>query len=246
MSVIQTAVVLVGGQGARLKKLISDRPKPMADINGKPFLEFILVELAKRGVSRVVLATGFMSQHIQDYFGDGSNLGIELQYSVDPTPLGTGGAVKHATRFFDEDSFLVLNGDSFCAFELGAMMSLHQQQKALITMLVTHIEDASRFGAVLIDGSGKIVGFREKDQVAGKSIINAGIYLINKKALEYVPVNKNVSLERDVFPRLVADKKICGVVSRQAFIDIGTPESFLNASEFVKQHMAPHLVGGNE
>lgn len=237
MSDIQTAVILVGGQGTRLKSLVSDRPKPMADINGKPFLEYVLVDLSKRGVRCVVLATGFMSQCIQDHFGDGRRLGLELHYSVDPTPLGTGGGVKYAARFFDEDNFLVLNGDSFCAFDLGAMMSLHQQQRALITMLAAHVEDAGRFGTVVIGDGGKVLGFREKARVEGESVINAGIYLMNKRVLDCLPANENVSLERDVFPRLVADKKMCAVVSRRAFLDIGTPESFLRASEFVTQHM---------
>lgn len=235
------AIILVGGKGTRLKKIIKDRPKPLAPINGRPFLEWLLISLRSKGLSKVTLATGYLGEMIEGYFGDGSNLGIKITYSQEATPLGTGGAARLALGHTKSNPILILNGDSFCKWDLTLLKDMHFNKKALATIWLTKVSDSSRFGSVKIAGDNQIIAFAEKDSKENSQTINGGVYLIQRKCLESISLNQKSSLEYDLFPRLVGNK-LFGVVGGDYFLDIGTPESYQRAPDVLnleEQFQAP-------
>ena len=234
------AVVLVGGKGTRLKSVVSDRPKPMAEIAGKPFLEWILLGLQERGVTRVVLCSGYMPEFIEDYFGDGTDLEMQVSYSVDPYPLGTGGAVLRALEQVSSTPFLVLNGDSYCDFDIEYLKGMHQNSKASVTIWTTEVEDAHRFGSMDLAMDNSVTAFHEKRATLGPGVVNAGIYLRERAVVNDIPTGRAVSLETEVFPGLVGNG-LYFARGDAPFLDIGTPESFAMAEEFLataRQHKA--------
>ena len=228
------AVVLVGGKGTRLRGVVSDRPKPMALVCGRPFLEWLLLALRAQGVTRVVLATGYMADSVEDYFGDGAAWDMELLYSKDPSPLGTGGAVRHAAELADSDHLLALNGDSYCCAEVVRLLQEHLRREAKGTLWLVPKRDCSRYGAVRVGDDGSIAAFLEKSHVHSSGLINAGVYLLDRAVVQAIPCGTTTSLEREVFPRLVG-RGLYGVVGNGPFLDIGTPESYARAHQFMAQ-----------
>ena len=226
------AAILVGGKGTRLQSVVSDRPKPMAEVAGKPFLEWILAGLRDRGVTRVVLCSGYMPEFIEGYFGDGSDLDMRLSYSVDPYPLGTGGAIRYSLEYISGPRLLALNGDSYCDFDIDTLIEKHIANSAAATIWTTTVEDSHRFGSIDVAKDDSVTAFREKQSSRGPGIVNAGIYLIERDVVNEIPENMAVSLETEVFPGLVGN----GLYSANGdapFLDIGTPESFAMAEEFL-------------
>ncbi len=228
------AVVLAGGKGTRLRAVVSDRPKPMALVGGKPFLEWLIRDLRKQGVERLILSTGYMGETIESYFGSGQAFGLEIVYSREETPLGTGGAIKLALSKLQGRRFFVLNGDSFCDFSLSAMLDVHLENAAAATLWLVSVEDSQRFGAVSINTDREITEFREKSAAGESGLINAGIYLLERHIIDPMPAGSAFSLERDLFPGLIG-KGILGVVGPGPFIDIGTPESYGLADQFINR-----------
>lgn len=230
---IECAAILAGGFGTRLRPAVNDRQKVMASVEGRPFLAFLLDRLAAFGVRRVVLCTGYRADEVRKDLGDSFGA-MELTYSVEPEPLGTGGALRLAAPLITGESFLVLNGDSFCHCDLADFYRCWTTSGAAAGMALAHVDDISRFGAVETDGECRVVTFAEKGNRAGPGWINAGIYLFRKGIFDDTPADRPTSLERDVFPRLLS-RGIHGYRCRGAFIDIGIPEEYQRAQKYFSQ-----------
>jgi mannose-1-phosphate guanylyltransferase len=223
------AVILVGGEATRLRPLTCNTPKIMIPVLNRPFFEHLAGYLKKHNVIDIILAVGKSSEQIQDYFGDGSKLGIRLTYSIENIPLGTAGAVKNAERFLD-DSFIVLNGDIFTDIDLGRMMRLHRKNKAIASLALTPVEDPTIYGVVETDSEDRVRRFIEKpsrDKVT-TNMINAGIYILDPDILSHIAPNTFSMFERDVFPPLLEKGQVIhGYPFQDYWIDIGTPDKYL-------------------
>ena len=225
------AVILCGGQGQRLRPVLRDRPKPLAEVGGRPFLEWLLLALRTAGVRHSVLATGYMGEAIERALGNGRRFDLELTYSHEPEPLGTAGALRLAAGHARSSPVLVLNGDSYCRFQLDRMLAVHRERHAAATLWLQREADAGRFGSVEVDGDGKIVRFLEKaDDPA--ALISCGVYLVERAVIDTIPTGRAVSLERDVFPGL-AGHDLYGVVGSGTFLDIGTPQALAKADNLL-------------
>ncbi len=219
------ALLLVGGLGTRLKSVVSDRPKPMADVNGKPFLEYLLLELKKNNITKLIMAVGYQGDMIENYFGNGQNWGVEIQYSYEKEQLGTAGAIKNAGNLISEEYIFVLNGDTFYKAAYTDVLDLYQNGRYDMVLTLREVSDVSRYGKVELKGN-HIVAFNEKEQQQKAGLINGGIYLIHKSILDWIP-NRKCSLENEVIPQLLQEGlNIGGVVNRGYFIDIGIPEDY--------------------
>lgn len=227
------SIILVGGKGTRLQRILNDRPKPMAIVAGKPFAEWLLVMLYNQGIRRAVMCTGYLSEAVETHFRKGQTMGMEIVYSHDPFPLGTGGALRYALSKTAAKRFFVINGDSYCRLDLSNFLKTHQTRNARASLILVRVEDCGRYGSVKIDRNGAVQGFLEKSYTRGEGLINAGIYLLEREVLEEIPEGEMISLEREVFPKLIG-KGLYAVLSEGPFIDIGTPESYTRAEEVLK------------
>jgi NDP-sugar pyrophosphorylase family protein len=221
------AFLLCGGQGTRLRPVVNDRPKSMALISGTPFLQLLLDRLRSQGIDDVILGTGYMADKIEGYFGSGRNFDMRIRYSTEHEPLGTGGALKLAEPI-STDPVLVLNGDSYVEWSLVPMLDLFKTKNADIVIVLQAVADVTRYGSVAVDEDGRATQFVEKGAAAGPGLINAGVYLFRKQIVRDLPAGIAISLERDVFPRLL-DQGIYGLVSTGLFIDIGIPDDLKRA-----------------
>ena len=223
------AVILAGGGATRLRPLTCNTPKMMVPVLNLPFFEHLVGYLKKHNVIDIILAVGKSPDQIQDYFGDGSKLGVRLTYSIENLPLGTAGAVKNAERFLD-DSFIVLNGDIFTDIDLSRMMRLHHENKAVASLALTPVEDPTIYGVVETDAEGRVRRFIEKpprDKVT-TNMINAGIYILERDVLSCIAPNTFSMFERDVFPPLLEEGQVIyGYPFQDYWIDIGTPDKYL-------------------
>ncbi len=223
------AVILVGGEATRLRPLTCNTTKIMVPVLNHPFLEHLIGYLKKHNITEVILALGQQIDQIQSYFGDGSNLGVKITYSVEDLPLGTAGAVKNAQKFLD-DPFIVFNGDIFTELDLTTMMSLHREKNAIATIALTPVDNPTSYGVVETNADNRVRRFIEKpswDKVT-TNMINAGIYILEPDILDYIASNVSFMFERDVFPPLLERGRVIYGYSTQAYwIDIGTPEKYL-------------------
>ena len=228
------AVILVGGEGTRLRPLTSLQPKPIITLVDRPFMAYMLEWLRGHGVEDVILSCGFLPTKIEDTLGDGSSLGIRLRYVTEPEPRGTAGALKYAEDLL-EDRFLLLNGDVLTDVELQRQLRQHEDSGAAGTLALVPVEDPSAYGLVLLDEDDSVRGFLEKpgpDELAGVSdyLISAGIYVLERAVLDLIPPDRNVSIEREIWPALVGNG-LYGHVARDAYwMDIGTPERYLQGT----------------
>lgn len=226
---ISTAI-LAGGRGTRLRSVLPTRPKVLAPVRGRPFLTYLLDQLAAAGVREVVFCIGYMADRVEETLGD-SYQAIHLTYSREDEPLGTGGALRQALPFFPDDPVLVMNGDSFMDADLAGYLRWFLQREREASLLLARVSDTSRFGRVTTDEEEQIWGFEEKGAPHGPGWINAGIYLLRKKIIHLIPVGRTFSLERELFPCLL-EGRLYGYRSQGKFIDIGTPESYSQAERF--------------
>ena len=221
------AVILCGGMGSRLRPVVDDRPKPMAEINDRPFLDILIDSFCKFGFRRFVLCAGYMSQVIREYYSRRTG-SCEFVISDEHKPLGTAGAIRNAANLIRSDTFLVANGDSFCSLDLAAFYDFHSARDALMSMVVLETQNTGDCGLVSLDTSQRITGFEEKNQQSQSHYINAGIYLFQKELLSLIPGDTSFSLEYELFPKII--KQGCyAFVTRGRLIDIGTPERFATA-----------------
>lgn len=234
---IDTAIVLAGGFGTRLKHVVSDVPKPMAPINDIPFLSILLKQLAQKSLKQVVLATGYKHEVIESYFGDNFE-GLSIYYSIEKSPLGTGGAIAKALQFIlsknlsTQNDILILNGDSYFDLDLTAFEKLHKQKNADISIALKHMEDFDRYGVVEIKESGEIQQFKEK-QPTQKGLINTGSYLINISTKETLDVFKPpFSFEQKILENTALSLKLFGFNQSGYFIDIGIPQDYKLAQTY--------------
>lgn len=223
------AVILVGGKATRLEPLTSNTPKAMVPVLNTPFLEYVIRHLSRHGIKEIILAQGHLAQPIESYLGDGRQIGLRLYYSIEDTPLGTAGAVKNAERYLD-DSFVVLNGDVFTDLDITAMIDLHRERKAKVTIALTPVDDPTPYGLVETGTANRVTRFVEKPSPGEitTNMINAGTYILEPEILAQIPTQKSVSLERETFPRLLAAREPFYAYSSDAYwLDIGTPEKYL-------------------
>jgi D-glycero-alpha-D-manno-heptose 1-phosphate guanylyltransferase len=216
------AVVLAGGFGTRLKKVVPDLPKPMAPIGGRPFLEILLSTLARKGFTRVVLSLGFMSEKIISYFGDNYQ-GMELIYEVESKPLGTGGAIRAALTHCLADHAFIFNGDTYLDLEVDELESLWRERHNPV-IVVREVPDTSRFGRVDMN-DGCVTRFLEKGE-AGFGLINAGCYLLPKHGLDDFLLGQTFSIETEFFIKYLECVRFEGFITKGRFIDIGVPEDY--------------------
>ena len=223
------AIILVGGEGLRLRPLTCKIPKPMVPVVNKPFLEHMIENLKRHHIDEVILAICYLPDRIRQHFGDGSDFGVKLSYAVEKSPLGTGGAVKNAEQYLD-DTFVVFNGDIFSDLDLTDMLKFHRAHKAKATIALTPVEDPTAYGVVEIDNRNRVKGFIEKpswDKVTS-NLINAGTYVLEPEVLQYIPPGVHCMLERGLFPDLVERGiPFFGYRSHAYWIDTGKPADYL-------------------
>jgi NDP-sugar pyrophosphorylase family protein len=223
-------LILCGGLGSRLTGVVNDRPKPMAQIGPRPFLDILIDYFSSFGFSRFVLCTGHRSQSIREHYGRRSD-SPEFVISQEPVPLGTAGAVKNAEAFIKSDPFLVANGDSFCPTDLAEFRDFHSAKGGVMSMAVVESESRNDAGHVAVDDDQRIVGFEEKGPGRRGGCVNAGVYLFQKEILSLIPANTKYSLEYDLFPKLVKAVSFAHIC-REPLIDIGTPARYKRAKEY--------------
>lgn len=221
------AVILVGGFGTRLQEILPNVPKPMAPINGKPFLAYLLAFLRSQGVTDVVFSVHYLREQIQDYF-KAQYEGMTLHYAIEEQALGTGGAILNALSVLPPDKpFFVLNGDTFVKLNYQAFYHQHQNNAASLTIALRSIEDCSRYGKVLTQGN-EIIAFKEKDE-KGPGFINAGVYLINPDLFSQFNLPLQFSFEKDFMLPFATKLKPQAFFVNDYFIDIGIPDDYLRA-----------------
>lgn len=237
------AVILVGGEGTRLRPLTCNIPKAMIPILNKPFLEYLILYLKEHSVRDIILTTSYLPDHIQSYFGDGTGSGVHLSYLIEEQPLGTAGAVKNASSFLDEP-FFVINGDIVTGIDLTAMMSQHQKIKPKVSLALTPVDNPTIYGVVETDTKGMVKRFVEKpsrDEVT-TNMINAGIYILEPEVLSYIPTSTPSMFEHYLFPLLIRKgEPILSYPSATYWIDIGTPEKYLRLNHDLLLNKAPSL-----
>ena len=224
------AAILAGGLGTRLRSVVTDRPKVLAAVNGRPFLAYLLDQLVKAGIGSAVVCTGYMGDQIQAQLGDDYGP-LRILYSHESSPLGTAGSLRLALPFFAADHVLVLNGDSYCDVALYDFWAWHRGKKAVGTILLAQVQDTGRFGRVYQDAGGCVLKFEEKNGKPVAGWINAGIYLLQPQIIESIPSQRSVSLEREIFATWIG-KGLYGYQCHGRFLDIGTPDSFALAHNF--------------
>jgi len=222
------AMILAGGLGTRLRSMVSDRPKVLAEVLGRPFLAYLLDQLAASGIKRVILCIGYLGEQIQDSFGTFYNTTygtMQISYSLETQLLGTGGALGLALPLVRSSRVLVMNGDSFCEADLEDFSQFHHQKSAIASIVLTQVPDTARYGKVELDANCRIEKFTEKGQNQGIGWINGGIYLLESSLLATIKSDYPVSLEAELFPQWI-QQRMYGYYSQGKFLDIGTPESY--------------------
>ena len=225
-----TAVILAGGLGTRLRSVLSDRPKVLAEVLGRPFLTYLLDQLSSAGARKVILCTGYMGNMVQEVYGD-TYKSLHLLYSQEDKPLDTGGALRLALPLIESDYVLVMNGDSYIHADLSSYVDWFFKKDQQASILLSRVLDTARYGMVILGKNEDIISFKEKGTIKGSGWINAGIYLMKASLLKSIPMGKAFSLEREFFPSLVGNG-LLGYQCKGRFIDIGTPESYIRAEKF--------------
>jgi len=222
-------VILAGGLGKRMRSIVDDRPKPMATIRGRPFLDILIDDLTRQGLRRLILCVGHRGDQIVAHLR--SRTDVEFVFSEENIPLGTGGAIRHAAHLVHSDSFLALNGDSLCRIDYERFLAFHRERNSTASIVVAAARGRSDGGTVELAEDARIVRFREKASGANTALtyMNAGIYLLRKDLPTSWLQSDPFSLEHDVFPELVSGKNCYGFVVDAEVVDIGTPERYVEA-----------------
>ncbi|MGW4637769.1 sugar phosphate nucleotidyltransferase [Sphaerisporangium sp. NPDC004334] len=228
------AILLVGGQGTRLRPLTLSTPKPLLPTAGVPFLAHQLARARSFGVRRIVFATSYRASMFAEAFGDGSSFGLSLSYMTEQTPLGTGGAIRNAAEALTcgpDAPVLVLNGDILSGHDIAEQVGLHVSRGAAVTLHLTEVDDPSRFGCVPTDDQGRVTAFLEKTPNPVTNRINAGCYVFQRSVIDRIPAGQVVSVERETFPGMIsAGELVLGYADRSYWLDVGTPAAFVQGS----------------
>ncbi len=224
------AVILVGGEGTRLRPLTSTVPKPVVPLVDRPFIAFMLEWLRRHGIDDVIMSCGFLATSVRNVLGDGAGLGLRLRFVEEPDPRGTAGALKFASSMLDE-RFLMLNGDVLTDIDLTAQIAQHEQTGAKATLALVPVSDPSAYGLVHLNEDRSVRDFVEKPNpdAIDTNLISAGAYVLEREILELVPPDRNVSIEREVWPLLIGDG-LYGFASDSYWLDIGTPSRYLQGT----------------
>jgi len=227
---VKKAIVLVGGEGTRLRPFTYELPKAMLPIHGKPMVQHVLDLLKASGVTEIYLAVYYKAEKIKEYFGDGSKFGLDIKYIAEKTPLGTAGPLRLAKKYLDETFFIVW-GDILSEIDLSDFMHFHKNSEALCTVSLTNVDDPSRYGVAAMQGS-KIVEFVEKPakEDAPSNLINAGIAIMEPEVIDkYVPSSGKAMVEYDVYPKIAKDGRLYGYPFHGQWFDTGTHEAYEKA-----------------
>jgi mannose-1-phosphate guanylyltransferase len=234
------AVILVGGLGTRLRPLTLSAPKPMLPTAGLPFLTHLLSRIADAGIEHVVLGTSYKAAVFESEFGDGSKLGLQIDYVVETEPLGTGGGIANVASRLRHPTTLVFNGDVLSGADLGALLDSHENNNADVTLHLVRVGDPRAFGCVPTDSNGVVTAFLEKTQDPPTDQINAGCYVFKREVIDRIPKGRALSVEREVFPGLLSEGlRVCGYVDSTYWRDMGTPEDFVRGSADLVRGIAP-------
>ncbi|MEE1755976.1 NDP-sugar synthase [Streptomyces sp. SP18CS02] len=240
------AILLVGGKGTRLRPVTVHTPKPMVPAAGVPFLTHQLARARAAGVEHIVLATSYLAEVFEPYFGDGSSLGLHIEYVTEREPLGTGGAIRNVAsrlRSGPDDPVLIFNGDILTGLDIRALVDTHQSSGADVSLHLTRVEDPRAFGLVPTDGTGRVTAFLEKPQTPEEIVtdqINAGAYVFRRSVIDTIPAGRPVSVERETFPDLLASgAHLQGMVDSTYWLDLGTPQAFVRGSADLVMGRAP-------
>ncbi|MFC6094401.1 NDP-sugar synthase [Saccharothrix sp. BKS2] len=234
------AVVLVGGKGTRLRPLTLSAPKPMLPTAGVPFLTHLLSRIREAGITHVVLGTSYKAEVFEEHFGDGSALGLELEYVVEDEPLDTAGAIRNVAHKLRERDVMVFNGDILSGVDLRAVLATHRDAGADVTLHLVRVDDPRRFGCVPTDEDGRVTAFLEKTEDPPTDQINAGCYVFRREVIEGIPAGRPVSVERETFPGLLASgARVQGHVDASYWLDLGTPAAFVRGSADLVRGTAP-------
>jgi len=239
---VPDAILLCGGAGLRLRSVTADGPKAMAGVAGRPFLELLLRQLRRHDFARVILAVGYRMEVIRSHFG-GEAFGMQLLYSAESSPLGTGGAVRQAAQLASSESVLIMNGDSYTDVDLGRVVAEHRVSEAEASIVVVPGDGRNDCGTVRVGTGGKLVRFVEKQGAADACYVNAGIYVVSRQLLDDIPPGIQVSIEHEVFPRWLEQEHDIRVIIRPArCVDIGTPERYWSAQGLLGNVEALEIV----
>jgi len=243
---VTEAILLVGGKGTRLRPLTVNTPKPMVPAAGVPFLTHQLARARAAGVEHIVLATSYLAEVFEPHFGDGSDLGLSLEYVTEEEPLGTGGAIRNvASRLHSgpDEPVLIFNGDILTGLDIQALVSTHSSSGADVSLHLTRVEDPRAFGLVPTDATGRVTAFLEKPQTPEEIVtdqINAGAYVFKRSVIDSIPTGRPVSVERETFPELLsAGAHLQGMVDSTYWLDLGTPQAFVRGSADLVLGRAP-------
>jgi len=245
------AVLLVGGQGTRLRPLTVNTPKPMLPVAGVPFTVHQITRARDAGVERIVLATSYRAEVFAEFIED-ADLGIEVVIATEEEPLGTGGAIRHALSHLEsgaDDPILIFNGDVLSGLDIGGLVRSHVETSSDVTLYLTPVEDPRAYGLVPIDADGRVQAFLEKPSTAEEivtDLINAGCYVFTRSVIEQIPAGRVVSVERETFPGLLSSgANVRGVVDRGYWLDLGTPLAFVQGSRDLVSGVAPSPAVGD-
>ncbi|MCX5140666.1 MULTISPECIES: NDP-sugar synthase [unclassified Streptomyces] len=246
MTEAKEAILLVGGKGTRLRPLTVHTPKPMVPAAGVPFLTHQLARARAAGVEHIVLATSYLAEVFEPYFGDGSSLGLHIEYVTEREPLGTGGAIRnvaHRLTSGPDEPVLIFNGDILTGLDIRALVTSHADSGADVSLHLTRVDDPRAFGLVPTDGTGRVTAFLEKPQTPEEIVtdqVNAGAYIFRRSVIDTIPAGRPVSVERETFPGLLADgAHLQGMVDSTYWLDLGTPQAFIRGSADLVLGRAP-------
>lgn len=226
------AVIIAGGLGTRLRPITIEIPKPMVRINGRPFLEYQLKLLKRYGITDILLCVGYLAEHFSGYFKDGKKLGVNIQYSIEEEPLGTGGALKNAEKKIEKD-FIALNGDTYLPIDYKKLIESYKakKKKGVVVLYDNHEKIAENNISL---GEDNLVTAYDKNSSIGMNYLDAGVGVFNKSILSLIPKKRKVSLEVEIFPKLIKRKELAGYATSQRFYDIGTPERLKKIEEILR------------
>lgn len=246
MTEAKEAILLVGGKGTRLRPLTVHTPKPMVPAAGVPFLTHQLARARAAGVEHIVLATSYLAEVFEPYFGDGSSLGLHIEYVTESEPLGTGGAIRNVAKRLTSDPdepVLIFNGDILTGLDIRELVTSHADSGADVSLHLTRVDDPRAFGLVPTDDTGRVTAFLEKPQTPEEIVtdqINAGAYIFRRSVIDTIPAGRPVSVERETFPGLLADgAHLQGMVDSTYWLDLGTPQAFIRGSADLVLGRAP-------
>jgi mannose-1-phosphate guanylyltransferase/phosphomannomutase len=240
-------IIIAGGAGTRLRPLTYTRPKPLIPVVNRPFLEYQVALLKRHGITEIIFCTNYLADQIEGHFGNGSAFGVSMQYALEEAPLGTAGAIKNAQALAGRDSLVVLNGDVLTDFDISSIIRFHKEKNALVTLTLKEVPSPSPYGVIITDANGRVQEFREPSEAQKKALasnpniqytgvdyINAGIYVMEPEALDAIPTGKPVSIERETYPKLLAEGAPIYAIAREGYwLDIGRPEQYRQATEAI-------------